>query len=250
AGTIEFILNEDGKFYFLEVNARLQVEHPITELVTGIDLVKWQILIAGGEPLTLQQKEIKPRGVAIECRICAEDPLHDFVPSPGKITHLQTPGGPSIRVDSALYRGWEVPMYYDALLAKLCAWGKDRKEAISRMQRALREFVLLGVKSNIAFLIKILESPEFQSGRYDTKIVEKVLPAFIDKKEVGDFHILAAMAAAIYAYRTEASILNQATVQRLVQGSPWKEASRSLAVNIRPRLTKRPFLRNNRGKTT
>ena len=164
AGTVEFLLDKENRFYFLEVNTRLQVEHPITEMITGIDLVKHQIEIAAGHPLTLSQKEIKGRGHAIECRIYAEDPENDFFPSPGKILFLKEPKGPGIRNDSGVYSGFEVPVEYDPILSKLIVHAENRDLAIQRMVRALENYVILGVKTPVPFLIDILKSKAFQDG--------------------------------------------------------------------------------------
>ncbi|MBZ5675605.1 MAG: acetyl-CoA carboxylase biotin carboxylase subunit [Acidobacteriia bacterium] len=173
AGTVEFLVDRDANFYFLEANTRLQVEHPVTELVTGLDLVEWQLKIAAGEPLTLRQEDIEWRGSAIECRIYAEDPDHDFLPAPGTISHLSEPSGPGIRLDSGIFEGWNVPLEYDPLLAKLAAWGPTRETAIRRLDRALSEYVLTGVRNNIAFFREVLADAEFLSGRLSTSFLER-----------------------------------------------------------------------------
>lgn len=173
AGTIEFLVDKDGNFYFMEMNTRIQVEHPVTEMVYGIDIVKEQIRIAAGEKLNLKQGQLKPNGHAIECRINAEDPYNGFRPSPGKITALHFPGGLGVRIDSHIYQEYVVPPYYDSLLAKLIVHAKTRDEAIARMLRALEEFVIEGVHTTIPFHIKLLNSPEFKNGfDYDTKYVD------------------------------------------------------------------------------
>lgn len=175
AGTIEFIVDKDKNFYFLEMNTRLQVEHPITEMVTGIDLVRCQIEIAEGKPLPFSQDEIEPRGSAIECRIYAEDPDSNFAPCPGKIVRLQNPeGGIGVRIDSGVYEGFEVPIFYDPLIAKLVTWGRDRKEAIERMRRALLEYHIVGIKTTIPFFLRILQHPDFVKGNYNTHFIEKL----------------------------------------------------------------------------
>ena len=156
AGTMEFLVDRDRNFYFLEMNTRLQVEHPVTELVTGLDLVSWQLKIAAGEPLTIQQKDVRWTGSSIECRIYAEDPENNFLPFPGKITKLIEPSGPGIRVDSGVYEGWNVPFDYDPLLAKLISRGADRVEAMQRMKRALYEYKIGGIRTNIAFFTDVL----------------------------------------------------------------------------------------------
>lgn len=172
AGTVEFIYDK-GKFYFLEMNTRIQVEHTITEMLTGIDLVKAQILIAAGEPLPFKQQDISFKGHAIECRICAEDPLNGFIPSPGIITEYHAPGGFGVRVDSGVYSGYEVSMYYDSMLSKLITWGNDRDEAILRMQRALSEYVIEGPKTTIPYLWAVMGSKAFRSGNISTKFIEE-----------------------------------------------------------------------------
>src|ERR1019366_3097908 len=161
AGTVEFLADQSGQFYFLEMNTRLQVEHPVTELVTGLDLVRLQIEIAAGGRLPLTQQQVSWRGSAIECRIYAEDPYNDFLPYPGKITRLSRPLGPGIRVDGCIYPGWTVPMEYDPLLAKLAVWADTRDHATARMIRALREYDVGGIHTNLAFFRQILEDPEF-----------------------------------------------------------------------------------------
>ncbi len=173
AGTIEFLLDEDGRFYFMEMNTRIQVEHPVTEEVVGIDLVKLQIRIAAGEPLPFRQEEVVLRGHAIECRVNAEDP-EEFLPSPGKITTLRLPGGPGIRVDTHAYAGYTVPPYYDSLVAKLIARGQDRAEALGRMRRALQEFVVQGVKTTIPFHLRVMDHPDFVKGAVSTNFLERL----------------------------------------------------------------------------
>lgn len=173
AGTIEFLVDKDKNFYFLEMNTRLQVEHPITELVTGVDIVKEQIRIARGRPLRYVQADIQQRGWAIECRINAEDPFNNFIPSTGHITHIQTPSGPGVRVDTGVYIGFEISPYYDALISKLIVWGDTRAEAIMRMRRALEEYKILGVRTNISFHQRLMDSHRFMGGQYDTRFVEE-----------------------------------------------------------------------------
>lgn len=174
AGTIEFIVDQDNNIYFMEVNTRVQVEHPITEEITGVDIIKEQIRIAAGHPLSYKQNSIKPHGHSIECRINAEDPER-FVPSPGKITFLLLPGGPGVRVDTAAYTGWIVPSHYDSLIAKLIVHGNNREEAIAKMRRALDEFIVEGIKTTIPFHKKVLSHPAFIKGTYNTDFVEKML---------------------------------------------------------------------------
>jgi acetyl-CoA carboxylase, biotin carboxylase subunit len=175
AGTVEFLVDAERRFYFLEMNTRLQVEHPVTELVTGLDLVKLQIEIAAGERLALRQEEIRWSGWAIECRIYAEDPYNDFLPSPGKLTRLDRPLGPGIRLDGCVYPGWTVPLEYDPLLAKLAVWAGTREEAIARMIRALREYDVGGIRTNIGFFRQILEDEDFRAARLHTGFIEEFL---------------------------------------------------------------------------
>jgi acetyl-CoA carboxylase, biotin carboxylase subunit len=177
AGTVEFLLDRDGNFYFMEMNTRIQVEHPVTEMVTGIDLIAEQLRIAGGEPLTLRQEDIQLRGHAIECRINAEDPQHNFRPAPGRITGWLPPGGPGVRVDSHVYTGYEIPPFYDSLIGKLIVWGKDRDAALKRMRRALTECAITGIPTTIEFHLALLERPEFQRGEVHTKFVEQEMLA-------------------------------------------------------------------------
>ena len=173
AGTIEFLVDKDKNFYFLEMNTRLQVEHPVTEMVTGIDIVKEQIRIARGRALRHQQQDIKFNGWAIECRINAEDPYNNFIPSTGRITHTLLPTGPGIRVDTGVYIGFEVSPYYDSLISKLIVWGETRGEAILRMRRALEEYKILGVRNNISFHQRLMDSHRFMGAQYDTRFVEE-----------------------------------------------------------------------------
>jgi len=175
AGTIEFLVEPDGSYYFMEMNTRIQVEHPVTEMVTGVDLVKDQIRVAAGEKLGYSQDDIKRNGHAIEFRINAEDPSRDFMPAGGKVTLYNPPGGPGIRVDSHLYTGYEVPSYYDSLLAKLIVWGKDREEAINRGRRALEECVIMGLATTIPFHLEVLENAVFKKGEVYTDFIAKCI---------------------------------------------------------------------------
>jgi acetyl-CoA carboxylase biotin carboxylase subunit len=177
AGTVEFLVEADGAFYFLEMNTRLQVEHPVTEMVTGIDLVRAQLRIAAGEPLDLTQPDVMWRGVAIECRINAEDPFGGWMPSPGTITGLRAPSGPWVRDDSGAYEGSTVSRFYDTLIAKLIVWGEDRAAAIDRMARALGEYKIAGVRTTIPVLSRIVAHPDFRAGRLSTHFLERVMPA-------------------------------------------------------------------------
>src|SRR5271155_1381086 len=175
AGTVEFLVDQEKNFYFLEMNTRLQVEHPVTELVTGLDLVHLQIHIAAGERLAFGQEDVCIRGHAIECRIYAEDPENNYFPSPGKITLLLAPSGPGIRHDSGMYEGWNVPIDYDPLLAKLIGYGTDRTQTISRLTRALHEYFVGGIKTNISLFRRILSDADFQAGKLDTGYLDRLL---------------------------------------------------------------------------
>jgi acetyl-CoA carboxylase biotin carboxylase subunit len=193
AGTVEFLVDQNANFYFLEVNTRLQVEHPVTELVTGLDLVEWQLRIAAGEQLTVKQDDVAWHGSAIECRIYAEDPDHDFLPAPGRIQSLSEPAGPGIRLDSGVFEGWNVPLEYDPLLAKLAAWGATREAAVGRLDRALSEYVLTGLRTNIPFFREILADPVFREGRLSTSFLEQ----FFDRRKKPDVAPEAEAAAAL-----------------------------------------------------
>ncbi len=173
AGTIEFLVDRERNFYFLEMNTRLQVEHPVTELVTGRDLVHEQIRVAAGEKLSFSQDEIVMRGAAIECRIYAEDSENNFLPSPGRITKLVTPAGPGVRYDSGSYQGWEVPIYYDPLLAKLCVWAETREAAINRLTRVLNEYTVEGIRTTVPFFRAVVQSEEFRRGEFDTGFIDR-----------------------------------------------------------------------------
>lgn len=173
AGTVEFLVDANAKFYFLEMNTRLQVEHPVTELITGLDLVQWQLRIAAGERLSLQQGDVSLRGWAMECRLYAEDPDNGYMPSPGEITALALPSGPGIRLDSGVYPGWRVPFEYDPLLIKLAAWAGSREEVIARLERALSETHIGGIRNNIEFFLDILSDAAFQAGELDTGFLEE-----------------------------------------------------------------------------
>ena len=175
AGTIEFLLGPDDHFYFMEMNTRIQVEHPVTEMITGIDLVKWQLLVAAGERLTLTQKDVKIRGHAIECRINAEDPARDFLPSAGEVEFFLPPGGPGVRTDSHLYAGYTPPGVYDSLLAKVITWGEDREEALARMRRALNECIITGVTTTLPFHLTLLNEPAFQRGEFDLSFLSTMM---------------------------------------------------------------------------
>lgn len=200
AGTIEFLVDQDKNFYFLEMNTRLQVEHPVTEIVTGLDLVHLQIHIASGARLPFNQEGVRLRGHAIECRIYAEDPDNNFFPSPGKITLLLPPSGPGIRRDSGMYEGWTVPIDYDPLLAKLIGYGTDRAQAISRLTRAMSEYFVGGIKTNLSLFRRILRDPEYQAGKIDTGYLDRLLERGpkLDVSDSGGAEI-AAIAAGLFA---------------------------------------------------
>lgn len=199
AGTVEFLVDQQKNFYFLEMNTRLQVEHPVTELITGLDLVHLQIRIAAGEKLPFKQEDVHIRGHAIECRIYAEDPDNNYFPSPGKITLLLAPSGPGIRRDSGMYEGWTVPIDYDPLLAKLIGYGSDRDQAISRLTRALSEYFVGGIKTNISLFRRILRDPDFRAARLDTGFLDRMLKRAEDKTVDARGAEVAAIAAGMFA---------------------------------------------------
>ena len=186
AGTLEFLIDPRGNHYFMEMNTRIQVEHPVTEITTVIDLVVWQIRIAAGERLTLTERDCEPRGHAIECRITAEDASRDFAPSVGAIDLYVAPGGPGVRVDSHLYAGYSVPPYYDSLLGKVIAWGRDRDEAVARMGRALTETVITGVPQTVPFLRQVMEDEAFRAGTYDTEFIRRLVERTRGDMPTGD----------------------------------------------------------------
>jgi acetyl-CoA carboxylase biotin carboxylase subunit len=227
AGTIETLLDEDGRFYFLEMNTRLQVEHPVTELVAGLDLVQWQIRIARGEKLTLDpERVLQPHGHAIECRIYAEDADNQFMPSPGTIHYLHAPAGPGIRRDSGVQAGFEVPIFYDSMISKLSAWGEDRPHAIARMRRALSEYEVRGIKTTIPFFQWILDEPDFLEGRFDTTYLDRVLATragqpFVEAPVEAE-HV-AVMATAIRAFLASSA---PPAPRAGAMASGWKTAAR------------------------
>jgi acetyl-CoA carboxylase biotin carboxylase subunit len=204
AGTLEFLVDAARQPYFLEMNTRLQVEHPVTEMVTGLDLVKLQIRVAQGEPLPFRQEDLAQRGHAIECRVYAEDPEQGFLPSPGRITALRTPSGPGVRDDSGVEEGAEVPIHYDPMVSKLVAWGQDRGEAVARLTRALREYRVLGIRTTLPFFRRLMRHPAFLAGEYDTAFVERFLAEPASAAEANGSALLpaelAAVAAAVSAY--------------------------------------------------
>ena len=236
AGTVEFLVDRERNFYFLEMNARLQVEHPVTEMVVGIDLVKEQIRIAAGERLAWRQEDVRLRGVALECRIYAEDPANSFFPSPGMITKLTVPTGPGVRDDSGVYEGWTVPLEYDPLLSKLVTWGADRAEAIARMRRALGEYEVSGIQTTIPFFRRVLEHPDFAAGRIDTGFVDRVLGEGLlsEGATVHEEERVAMLVAALEASRRTPSLPTP-----LARESAWKTAGRDALLNRWPERTSR-----------
>lgn len=223
AGTCEFLFSQaTGDFYFLEMNTRLQVEHPITELVTGIDLVRAQLRIAQGERLWFEQADVKQVGHAIECRVYAEDPGNNFAPAPGKILGLREPGGPWVRVDSGVYAGYDVPIYYDPMIAKLICWGRDRQEAISRMIRALREYRVRGIRTSIPFFTALLRDPDFVDGRYSTGFLSPERMQKLTDATRNDR--IATIAAAIAKYEADAQPARN--LPNAAKVSAWKLSGR------------------------
>ena len=201
AGTCEFLLDQSGEFYFLEMNTRLQVEHPVTELVTGIDLVQWQLRIAAGERLPFRQEEIIPRGWAIECRITSEDASNNFLPSTGRIEHLHLPSGPGVRWDGGIESGSEVGLFYDPMLAKLIVWGADREQAITRMRRALVDLIIMGIETSRDFHVRVMDDEEFRHGAIDIQWLERRLATILDRAAPGESTRVAAIAGALLAER-------------------------------------------------
>ncbi len=226
AGTIEFLLDSTGKFYFLEMNTRLQVEHPVTEMVTGVDIIKEQLAIASGRRMRYRQEDISPKGWAIECRITAEDPYNGFLPSAGLITMLQEPTGPGVRVESGIYEGTEVTFHYDPMIAKLIVWGETRAEAILRMRRALKEYRIGGIHTSIPFHQKIMDHTEFIWGTFDTGFIERRLGGGLTQRPASEeSERVAAIAAALVAHERgrRAVVLSHAPGTAM---SPWRQAGR------------------------
>jgi len=218
AGTVEFLVDQQGNFYFLEVNTRLQVEHPITEMITGLDIVRIQLEVAAGTPLPFVQEDIRSRGHAIECRIYAEDPEKGFYPSPGKIIYMQEPSGPGIRNDSGVYAGFQVPVEYDPILSKLVAFAEDRDQAISRMIQALEDYVILGVRTPVPFLIDVLKSEAFSRGETFTDFIETHFSGWKPNRSDED----AACAAFIIAAMSGGSKAKGVTGKEAAEASPWQ----------------------------
>ena len=235
AGTCEFLLDAAGKFYFLEMNTRLQVEHPVTELVTGIDIVQWQLRIASGERLPFQQQDITPRGWAIECRITSEDVANGFLPSTGRVTHLHLPSGPGVRWDGGIESGSEIGLYYDPMLAKLIVWGADRDQVLRRMRRALVDLTILGVETSRDFHVRVMDDSQFQRGDIDIQWLERRLPSLQERAANADTVRIAAIAGALLAERTRTARSvstggagNRKSAQQQVEVSDaWKRAART-----------------------
>jgi acetyl-CoA carboxylase biotin carboxylase subunit len=222
AGTMEFLVDGQQNFYFLEMNTRLQVEHPVTEMVTGIDIVKQQIRIAAGETLPFRQADVTFKGATLECRIYAEDPDRKFLPSPGRILALSVPGGPGIRDDSGIYAGYEVSIHYDPLLSKLVAWGASRHEAVQRMTRALGEYKVVGIKTTIPFYQRIMHHPDFLKGNVTTSFIDEIFDSS-DAARQHPFQEIAFIAAAIW----EMEFASSGTVspKPAVARSGWRSLS-------------------------
>ena len=230
AGTFEFLVSEDGQFYFLEMNTRLQVEHPVTELVTGLDLVREMILVAEGHPLTFAQTDLHARGAAIECRVYAEDPSSGFLPSPGRIEELVVPAGPFVRDDGGAYPGCTISSFYDPLISKLSVWAPTRERAVARMRRALSEYVVTGIKTNLAFHEKLFAHPEFAAGRYDTGFLDRHASELLGYPKVpSDMTDALTVALAVAASRMERAT-GAASADAGVDGarlSPWVASHRA-----------------------
>ncbi len=231
-GTIEFLVTPELNFYFLEMNTRLQVEHPVTELVTGLDLVTLQIRLAAGEPLPLKQGDIKIHGHAIECRVSSEDAAANFMPSIGRINAVAQPSGPGVRLDSALTEGYEVSLYYDPMLAKLITWGESREQAITRMRRALSEFRIEGIHNNLRFLHTLISSAEFAAATFDTGWVEanlsRLIAAMNPPAAPADEQQAAAIVAAFLAHQQAERSGSHAPngAEAVAQGSNWRRLAR------------------------
>jgi acetyl-CoA carboxylase, biotin carboxylase subunit len=224
AGTCEFLLDAEGKFYFLEMNTRLQVEHPVTELVTDIDVVQWQIRIAAGEKLPFAQEEIEPRGWSIECRITSEDPANGFLPSTGVVEYLRVPSGPGVRWDGGIEAGSEVGLHYDPMLAKLIVWGEDRPQAIARMHRALLELTVDGVETSRDFHLRLMEDEEFRAGAFDIQWLERRLESLVAVSPPAAGARAAALAAALLA--EEDRLSRMPAMSPAGGGDQWKRAGR------------------------
>ncbi len=233
AGTVEFLVDKEGNFYFLEMNTRLQVEHPVTELVTGVDIVKEMIAIADGRRLRLRQEDVTMKGWAIECRITAEDPDNNFMPAGGSIVSLREPTGPGIRVESGIFEGFDVPLFYDPMIAKLVVWGESRPEAILRMRRALKEYRIAGVKTTIPFHQALMDNPRFQWGQFDTNFLDAYTPVVSPDYEQEEK--LAALIAAMLRHERSLRAINISHGTENEKGqSTWRRAA--LLTGLRSRL--------------
>jgi acetyl-CoA carboxylase biotin carboxylase subunit len=226
AGTVEFLVDKDRNFYFLEMNTRLQVEHPITERVTGIDIVKAQIKVASNEVLEFSQKDIVQRGHAIEARIYAEDPSNNFIPSPGLIRHITEPLGLGVRTDGYVYEGFEIPVYYDPLISKLIVWAPTRLEAIERMKRALYEYKITGVKTNISFVQSIMKAQPFVDGNYNTHFIDDNIEELIKPDSSNDESEDIAMIMAYLDFQNRQHKRMDFSKQQSKSGSNWKNFGR------------------------
>jgi acetyl-CoA carboxylase biotin carboxylase subunit len=225
AGTVEFLLDEDRNFYFLEMNTRIQVEHPVTELVTGIDMVREQLRLAAGRRLRYSQADIVLKGHAIECRITAEDPYNNFLPSSGRIISIYEPSGPGVRLDAGVYEGFEVSLYYDPLIAKLIVWGDTRGEALLRMRRALSEYRILGIETSIPFHQQVMDVTNFIGGSYDTSFIDKHF-SMIPEDFGQDSQVAAIVATLLTHQQRQQALATSATQSRAGTTSPWKLAGR------------------------
>ena len=233
AGTCEFLLDQSGSFYFLEMNTRIQVEHPVTELVTGIDLVQWQLRVAAGEKLPFRQEGITPRGWAIECRITSEDPANNFLPSTGRIEYLHLPSGPGVRWDGGIEAGSEIGLFYDPMLAKLIVWAPDRDQAVTRMRRALVDLIVGGIESSRDFHIRVMDDDDFRRGAIDIQWLERRLPEILGRKPADESTRIAAIAGALLADRDRSarSVSTVSTGAAKGIGAPdsldaWKQTGR------------------------
>jgi acetyl-CoA carboxylase biotin carboxylase subunit len=250
AGTVEFLVDVEDNFYFLEMNTRLQVEHPVTEMITGLDLVQMQLRVAMGQPLGITQKDVKLRGHAVECRIYAEDPDNNFFPSPGKILERRAPSGPGIRLDDGVYGGWTVPNEYDPMLGKLIAWGSDRAEALARLERALGEYYASGIKTNVGLFRRILATEDFRSGKFYTRWLDDFLrdekkrageainaqAASARAKEVASWAEDAAVLAAAFWHFSRDGVNGVKSANGLApRESPWKLEGRLEQLDREPR---------------
>ncbi|MGI9534916.1 MAG: acetyl-CoA carboxylase biotin carboxylase subunit [Thermodesulfobacteriota bacterium] len=226
AGTVEFIMDQKQNFYFLKMNTRIQVEHPVTEMITGIDIVKWMIRVAYGENLPFKQNDIKINGHALECRVYAEDPATNFMPSPGPLYYVKSPSGPGIRDDSSIYSGYEVTSFYDPMLSKLITWGETREDAVNKMVSALKEYIVLGVRTNLGFLIRVMQEEEFKSAAIDTAYIDRH-PELLKSDSEDVRPALIAAAIAMENSTVESNNIND----KSGSASNWKLLSRRMGVS-------------------